>query len=127
MLIASLYCLFAPLPLWLIEQFLPYPYFIEEFFKFFLVKHISSKRWYTPIIFGVIFSVSESFFYLTNFFQLGNFYLFPIRLLLTTSMHCLTFSLIYFSRQKKYLSYLFLILSILIHFFYNQNINLLFN
>jgi len=121
MLISFLYCLFAPLPLGLIEQVLPYPYLIEEFFKFFLIKKNQEvTHWYFPIILGVIFSVSESIFYIANFFQLGNFYLFPLRLILTTILHILTFSLIYFFRKNRSLSYFSLLLSIFIHFFYNR-------
>ena len=121
MLLATLYCLFAPLPLGLLEQFLPYPYFIEEVFKYFLIRSFKDvTKWYFPILYGIIFSISESIFYLANFFQLGNFYLLPLRLLLTTLLHSLTFSLLFVVRKSYLLSFLVLFLSIAIHYFYNQ-------
>lgn len=121
MLIAYLYCLFAPLPLGLLEQALPYPFIIEELFKYFLIKFFKDiNKWFFPILCGIIFSISESVFYLANFFQLGNFYLFPLRLLLTTILHSLTFSLLFVVKKNYWLSFLILFLSIIIHYLYNQ-------
>lgn len=120
MVFAYIYCLFAPLPLGLLEQLLPYPYFIEEIFKFFLIKSFKGvTKWYFPILCGFIFSISESIFYLANFFQLGNFYLFPMRILLTTILHSFTFYLFFISKKNYLLSFLVLFLSIIIHYFYN--------
>jgi hypothetical protein len=121
MAIFYLFCLFAPFPLWLIEQLLPFPYIIEEIFKFLVVRQIPpEKKYYHPFILGLIFALSESVLYLINFFQLGNFSLFFPRLLFTTTLHITTFSLLYHSRHQRLLSHLSLFLAFFLHFLYNQ-------
>lgn len=118
--ILSIICLFSPFPLWLIETFLPYPHFIEEIFKFIVVKKSPQKNsWYIPLIFGITFSLSETILYLINFFALGNFSNLSTRLINTTILHTLLFFLQYYSRNSKF-RYLTLILAITIHFLYNQ-------
>jgi len=121
-------CLFAPFPLWLVEQLLPFPFLIEELFKFFIVKNTPQKNnWFYPLILGLVFSLSESVLYLVNFFQLGNFENLPLRLILTTSLHTFLFLLLYTFRSRKILSFVFLILAMIIHYFYNQYVPILFN
>lgn len=113
--------LFSPFPLWLVQQFLPFPHFIEEIFKFILVRFTpATKKWQYPLILGLAFSFSESFLYLINFFQLGDFSLFLPRLFLTSILHTFTFFLLYYSKNKTYLSLIALIFAIIIHYFYNQ-------
>lgn len=120
MAILTILCLFAPFPLWLIEIFLPYPYIIEELFKFFVVKYTPKKNiWYFPLIFGLIFSLSETVLYLINFFALGNFSALPLRLITTTLLHTSLFFLQYYSRHSRF-RYFTLILAIILHFLYNQ-------
>ena len=119
LLILSLICLFAPLPLWLVEVILPFPYIIEELFKFIIVKKINSTSFWAPLLLGLLFSISESVLYLTNFFQLGDFSLLPLRILLTTTLHCGLFLLQYSFRSHRYFSWLSLFLAILIHLLYN--------
>ncbi|MFA6007404.1 MAG: hypothetical protein WC784_02030 [Candidatus Shapirobacteria bacterium] len=112
-------CLFAPFPLWLIETLLPYPYLIEEIFKFFVVKYTPPKNnWHFPLILGIIFSLSETILYLINFFALGDFSNLPLRLITTTTLHVSLFSLQYYSRHSNF-RYFTLILAVLIHYFYN--------
>jgi len=123
MAILIVFCLFAPLPLWLIETLLPFPYLIEEIFKFFIVKKTPSKTNYLyPLILGIVFSISETMLYLTNFFLLGNFTNLINRLIFTTILHTLTFTLQYFAKNNHYLSIIMLIVSILIHYFYNLSV-----
>lgn len=115
--------LFSPLPLWLIQQPLPYPHLIEEIFKLIILRLAPkfNKFWH-PLLLALAFSFSESFFYLTNFFQLGNFNLFLPRLFLTSLLHLSTFSLLYYSRHFWYFSLPALIFSITLHYFYNQTL-----
>jgi hypothetical protein len=120
MAILIVLCLFAPFPLWFIETLLPYPYIIEELFKFFIVKYSPQKNnWIFPLILGVTFSLSETALYLINFFALGNFSNLPLRLLSTTTLHTSLFFLQYYSRHSRY-RYLTLILAIILHFLYNR-------
>lgn len=120
MTILTILCLFAPFPLWLIEIILPYPYIIEELFKFFVVKYTPRKNtWYFPLILGLIFSLSETVLYLINFFALGNFFNLPLRLISTTILHTSLFFLQYYARNSRF-HYFTLILAIILHFLYNQ-------
>jgi hypothetical protein len=126
MLLLSIICLFAPFPLWFIEQLLPFPFLIEEIFRFVVVQKTPQKTsWIYPVILGVLFSLSESVLYLINFFQLGNFEYLPLRLILTTSLHTFLFLLLYTVRSNKLLSFIFLIFAIFIHYFYNRYVSLL--
>jgi len=127
MAILTILCLFAPFPLWLVEIILPFPYFIEEFFKFFVVKSTPQKNsWYFPLILGLVFSLSETVLYLINFFALGNFSNLPLRLITTTLLHTSLFYLQYYFRSSRYLSFMALLLAIIIHYFYNLFVSQLF-
>jgi hypothetical protein len=122
-----LLCLFAPLPLWLIEQLLPFPFVIEELFKYVIVKFAPSQKDFRfPLIAGILFSLSESILYLINFFQLGNFELFPYRIMLTTLLHTTTFCLLYNFRSSRLFSIMSLLLAIIIHYLYNLLVPTLF-
>lgn len=122
MAILTILCLFAPFPLWLIEIILPYPYIIEELFKFFIAKYTPRKNtWYFPLILGLIFSFSETVLYLINFFALGNFSNLPLRLISTTILHTSLFFLQYYARNSR-LRYFTLILAIILHFLYNRSV-----
>lgn len=120
MAILTILCLFAPFPLWLVEIILPYPYIIEEIFKFFVVKYTPKKNsWYFPLILGLVFSFSETVLYLINFFALGNFSALPLRLITTTLLHTSLFFLQYYFRNSRS-RYFTLILAIILHFLYNR-------
>lgn len=120
MAILIILSLFAPFPLWLVENILPYPHIIEELFKFFIVKYSPKKNnWLFPLVLGIIFSLSETVLYLINFFTLGNFSNLPLRLVTTTTLHTGLFFLQYYSRNSHY-RYLTLILAIILHFLYNR-------
>jgi len=120
MLLLSAICLFAPFPLLIVEQLLPFPFLIEEIFRYFVVKNTPEKNnWLYPIVFGILFSLSETMLYLVNFFKLGNFENLFLRIILTTSLHTGLFVLMYFFRSRKALSILFLVNAIIIHYLYN--------
>lgn len=116
--------LVSPFLLWPLEILLPFPSLIEEFFKAIciLLLHKTSKPNYRQIfIFGLIFSLSETLFYLFNFSALGNASNFLPRIFLTTILHTSTFLIIYFGSRRSSLLFAFsLILSVLIHFFFNR-------
>jgi hypothetical protein len=110
--------LVSPFFILLIENFLPYPYVIEELFKFFLAKWASSTK--VAVILGLLFSISEAIFYSMN----PNAPLY--RILFVAPMHITTILIMqYFSnviqlRHKKNLWPVGLLLAILIHYLFNQ-------
>jgi len=125
-IIALLISLSAPLFLLPIEKLLPYPYVIEELLKlgvvFLIFKAERERNLLKWVVFtGLIFTISESIFYLTNIFALGKFSLFPQRVILTGILHIGTLILLYFSIRK---GYFWLVggvtIAILIHYFYNS-------
>ncbi len=103
--------LVSPFFLLLIESFLPYPYVVEEVFKFFLAKYSSTTK--TAIILGLLFSISEAIFYSMN----------PdssiFRILIVTPMHITTILIMQYSTKKKNLWPIGLLLAILIHYLFN--------
>jgi len=126
-IIALLISLASPLFLLPVEKLLPYPHVIEELLKlmivFLIYKSVKGTidllKW--VVIAAVLFTISESIFYLVNVFALGNISLFPQRLLLTGALHFGTFLLLYFSIKKNYLWLAGgVTASILIHYFYNS-------
>lgn len=95
----------------LIEKFLPYPYIIEEVFKFFLAKKASSTK--VAIILGLLFSISEAIFYVMN--PNSSF----IRFFVVTPMHITTILIMYYFSRRKSLWPIGLIFAILIHYLFN--------
>ena len=69
---------------------------LEEISKalaiFFLILNLPKikQKIVLAILFGFLFGLSESFFYLTNIFQVGDFNIFWQRLLFVVPMHILT-------------------------------------
>lgn len=130
--IALLISLSAPLLLLPVEKLLPYPYVIEELLKLIIVsliyqsakdKKVELSKW--VIIAAMLFAVSESIFYLVNIFALGNFSLFPQRLLLTGTLHLGTFLILYRVIRENYFWLAGgITASILIHYFYNLTLSL---
>ena len=105
--LAGLMSLASPLILWPIEYFLPYPYLIEEVFKFILVGMVVSQEIKTKerlagwvVLIGIGVAISETMFYLMNFNLLGSLSSLGYRLLLTNSMHLSTVWLLYVSSRK---------------------------
>ena len=96
----------------LVESFLPYPYVIEELFKFFLAKWASSTK--VAVILGLLFSISEAIFYSMN----PNAPLY--RILFVAPMHITTILIMQYFIRKKNLWPVGLLLAILIHYLFNQ-------
>lgn len=122
----------VPFLLWIGEKFFPYPYILEEVFKFFLVWQIFQKekerllRIKAGFIVGILFSLSEAFFYLIEALQKGHLIFFSQRVALTSLLHITTILLIIFwGELKRELFFLGLILAIGIHWGYNTLIPLL--
>ena len=111
------FSLAAPFLLWPIEYFLPYPYLIEELFKAGIVRYLPPAISFRTVLFlALIFSLSESIFYLFNFLALGSLHGLGYRLLFTSALHLLTFSLLFLGKKRLFLA---LPLSILIHYLFN--------
>ena len=109
--------LIFPFFILLIENFLPYPYVVEELFKFFLAKKANSTK--TAIVLGFLFSVSEAVFYVFNpTYVLSPLY-FVLRLTLVSAMHITTILVIYYFIKRKSVWPLGLLLAILIHYLFN--------
>lgn len=96
----------------LIENFLPYPYVVEELFKFFLARKSGSTK--VAIILGILFSVSEAVLYVLN--PSAPLY----RVLIVTPMHITTILVMHYFNQKRNLWPLGLLLAILIHYLFNN-------
>jgi len=96
---AFLLSLAGPLFLLPVEKIFPYPWLIEELFKLAIVWLIlkskpGEKCLFLAIFAGLLFAFSETIFYLTNIFVLGNLWLAPKRLFLTSFLHTGTIFLI---------------------------------
>jgi hypothetical protein len=118
--------LVAPLFLIFIERILPYPYVIEELVKFSLViliirlPNLNSQLKLTFLA-GILFSLSESLFYLGMAFSGGFAFLFLKKLFLITPLHLLTLFLFLFCLKKfKKIAIFSLPIAFGIHFFFNQ-------
>jgi len=84
-----LFSLIGPFFLLLVEKVLPYPYLVEEVYKFFLTKSTNSTK--VAIALGFLFSLSEAIFYLLNpNYSLFNVNYFLLRLLAVTPLHIST-------------------------------------
>lgn len=127
-MIIPLYALIAPFILWPIEYYLPYPFIFEEIAKGILVyivvtdKTIKNKV-STVVIAALLFSISESFFYLINIYQLGNISTLFMRFILTTPLHILTsLVILFFGMKDKRLIPLGVVIAGVIHLFFNATI-----
>lgn len=127
--IIPLLAAFAPLIVWPIEFFLPFPYLIEELLKailILLVIDIHSKSYKVKLIIfaGLLFAFSETILYIFNLSLKGDIFTLFLRLLLTSLLHIITFLVILIPTFKnKSLIILGLLISILIHYFFNLVIN----
>lgn len=107
-----LLALVFPFFILLIENFLPYPYVVEELFKFFLAKKASSTK--TAITLGVLFSISEAIFYVLN--PSAPLY----RVLIVTPMHITTILVMRYFLSKRNMWPIGLLLAILTHYLFNS-------
>jgi len=125
--VALLLALASPFLLLPIEKLLPYPHFIEEAVKLLIVLMIikaerQEKRSFAVWVFmaGFIFAISESILYLADLLALGNYMLFPQRLVLTGGLHTGTVMLMYFLGRKSYLGLAVgFVGAVIIHYFFN--------
>lgn len=115
----------APFLLWPVEIFLPYPHFVEELAKLFLVWNIEkslplSKKLLLAALIGLLFSLSEGVLYTLNIYPTLDTGLLLLRLLLPTALHVSTSLILCFSANinRKFFP-LGLALSILIHYLFN--------
>ena len=115
---------------WAVERVLPYPHLVEEVAKAVLVIFVigrESKAWYQAILAGIFFAFTETVFYSFNLLPAGNYSVVLIRLTLTTLLHILTYLLITgFYKWDKRLIVVGLLLAILIHYYYNLQLAILF-
>jgi hypothetical protein len=74
------------------EKIFPYPWMVEELFKLVIVWLIlkskpGKKYLFLAIFAGLLFAFSETIFYLTNIFALGNLAIIPKRIFFTSALH----------------------------------------
>lgn len=120
-----LYSAISIFPLWIIEQFLPYPYLIEELVKAFLIGTTVPPKNHNPYSYvalaGLSFGLSETVLYQIINIQSNSFYLFTQRFLITNLMHLLTFLIIYRGKQSgKAVFIVTIVFAIAIHYCFNK-------
>jgi hypothetical protein len=128
-----LYALFAPIILWPVEILFPYPFIVEEIAKgaliLFAVRGDYDKKKAIKIFFvaGVVFALSETVLYVINLSYVGSVSYLLIRFVLTSLLHSLTFLIILLPtlKNKKFIV-LGLVVSIILHYFFNRYINTLY-
>ena len=124
-----LFSLVAPLPLLIIEKFSPYPFIIEEILNLIFVlilldaqKKTKISALPTVVLAGLLFTISESIFYLINIFAVSQNVLtvFLQRVFLTGVLHTGTILIIFFFARKKRKWWMVgFIIAVLIHFLFN--------
>lgn len=123
-----LFSAFSVFPLWILEQFVPYPFIVEELTKFFLVFWLFRKQprnvFWTILLSSVAFGLSEAVLYQIKVLQLQNTLLLPLRLLFTLPMHTLTYFILYWGTRKNVaMSIITLLTSFLIHYLFNLGLS----
>jgi hypothetical protein len=133
--LALLFAGIAPLPLLVVERFLPYPFIFEELVKYGVVwlmlkpdissirqsgEGMQSRQWGKVVLAAVLFTFSESSFYLVNYFALGLPTLFFLRLAISGCLHLATFLWLAFCLPKgKWWAVSGLFLAMLCHAVWN--------
>ena len=115
-----------PLILIYIIHFTGYSEVIEELAKAFVVLFLILKlpklKWQilATIIFGFLFGLSESVFYLSNIFQIGNLSIFWWRFLTAVPMHIVTsLVILFFARFSKKFIFIGFVLAVILHILFN--------
>lgn len=128
-----IFALALPLLLIPVEQVWPYPYVIEELAKLSLVWALVKSRKKTNhlvkwvVVVGLVFTFSESMFYLMNIFAVWDLGLWPVRLLLTGLLHVLTLLMLYWGVKKgRFWLLVTLAGAMLVHFLFNSQVAVLF-
>ncbi|OIN91665.1 hypothetical protein AUJ42_01420 [Candidatus Collierbacteria bacterium CG1_02_44_10] len=116
---------FSIFPLWLIEQYLPYPWFIEELLKYFFNLQINRSKIESKLklafLTAISFALSESFLYLSLGAMSGSLTSFLQRLLLTVPMHIATFLVLFYGcRHKPIIRLIALASTMTIHYYLNR-------
>lgn len=127
-IIPLLIALVYPLILIPVEYVLPYPYIVEEIAKLSLVflvfkaSNKDSRNFYLLVVLAAcLFSISETIFYLLNFLKLASMDQLLARIIWVTTLHVSTMLIMAIGVKKyKILWILFLVISMLIHYFYNS-------
>ena len=122
-----IYALAAPIFLLPLEKILPYPYIIEELAEYLLVILIvkdnpekDKRNWIYVLWAGLLFTFTESIFYIFNIFSLGRYWDFPVRLLLTGTLHVGTMLIMLWGIKKgKFTAVITLLVAIAVHYFFN--------
>ncbi len=111
-----------------IVRFTGYSEILEELAKAFVVLFVISRlftfkqKLIAGVFFGFLFGLSENLFYLSNFFQIGDFSNFWMRFIYTLPMHILTVLVLILSIaffKKKYFVGFGLAGAIIIHYVFN--------
>ncbi len=125
-----IFALITPFALLPVEMLLPFPFIVEEIAKAsLLIPLLSIKRTsqqvQLAILVGIFFTLSESVLYLFNIYATGTPMLFIQRLLLTGTLHTGTILTMFFvTKIDRRLLPIGVIITMIIHFFYNQYISL---
>ena len=116
--------LISPLLLMPIEGVLPYPFIIEELFKYILLLGINrnkQRHLVESVLVGLLFNLTETFLYIPSIINSGKISVLWGRLFYTGLMHGITCALMYFGIKKnKYFGLIALILAMLLHFGFNK-------
>lgn len=113
--------LVGPFFLLLVEKLLPYPFIIEEIYKFLLIERSKQLKAINISIAGILFSLSEAVFYFMNPIYQNSPDKILTRLLLVTPMHLTTMLVMFYSMRKNKPAYKYmgLIAAVLIHLSFN--------
>lgn len=121
-----LLALIFPFLLWPLEHILPYPHIIEELLKAGIVLLIlrtkldSLAQFKHVLLFGGLFALSETAFYMINIMFVGNISTLLLRVIVTTPLHILTLLIIWLATSyHKWLILLGIGVAILIHYLFN--------
>jgi len=122
---AFLFSLVGPLFLLPVEKIFPYPWLVEELFKlgvvWLILKSKPGKKYLFLATFaGFLFAFSETIFYLTNIFALGNLAIIPKRIFFTSALHLGTiFLMTIFGKKGGFWWLVGFLGAVLIHMIYN--------
>jgi len=122
---AFLFSLAGPLFLLPVEKIFPYPWIVEELFKLVIVWLIlkskpGKKYLFLAIFAGLLFAFSETIFYLTNIFALGNLAIIPKRIFFTSALHLGTVLLMaIFGKKRNFWWLVGFLGAVFIHWIYN--------
>lgn len=113
----------APLVLWPIEVFFPYPFLVEEITKYLLsilIVKQGGRVLVGAVLAGMFFGFTETVLYFFNILPTGNSSLLLGRIFLTTPMHILTlFVMTWLGLKGKLTGIVGLLISIAIHYAFN--------